>query len=153
VAKGFAIDLAATELDVTTDYAINAGGDVFARGCAPDGGPWRVGIRHPRSPETLMETLFVSDIAVCTSGDYERPRADGREGGHIIVAADEPHSRIVSTTVVAPTAMMADALSTAAYALGPVKGIDLLEEHRIEGFMVSESLKVWETPGMQRYRN
>jgi FAD:protein FMN transferase len=153
VAKGFAIDLAAAELNVTSDYAINAGGDVFARGCAPDGGPWRIGLRHPRLPESLLATLSVTDAAVCTSGDYERPRPDGVTGSHIVTTGDKAGARIVSSTVIAPTAMSADALSTAAYALGPKRGIELLENQGAEGILVSDEIQTWETEGMRRYRN
>ncbi len=152
VAKGFAIDLAASALDATPDYAINAGGDVLVHGRAPDGGQWRVGIRHPRVPGALLDTLFVTDVAVCTSGDYERPRADGLGGGHIVTSQDASSTRIVSTTVVAPTAMSADALSTAAYALGPARGIDFLQCQGAVGILVSETLQTWETPGLGRYR-
>jgi FAD:protein FMN transferase len=152
VAKGFAIDLAAAELNLMPDYAINAGGDVFVRGCAEDGGPWRIGIRHPRLPESLLDTLSVTDAAVCTSGDYERPRPDGQTGSHIVTTADGPCARIVSSTVVAPTAMSADALSTAAYALGPQAGIELLKSQGVEGILVSDGLQTWETDGVRRYR-
>lgn len=152
VAKGFAIDLAGSELDVAPDYAINAGGDVLVRGHAPEGDPWRIGIRHPRELETLLETLAASNIAICTSGDYERPRPDGAEGGHIVIQNDAPAARIVSTTVIAPTAMSADAFSTAAYALGPDRGLDFLVSQGVEGMMVSEAIEIWETPGYGRYR-
>ena len=151
VAKGFAIDLAAAELGEMPNFAINAGGDVLAGGRAPDGGPWRVGIRHPRSPESLLETLSVSDAAVCTSGDYERPRPDGGAGSHIVTHVNGP--RMVSSTVIAPTAMAADALSTAAHALGPERGIELLESQGVDGMLVSDQIRTWETQGMWRYRN
>jgi FAD:protein FMN transferase len=153
VAKGFAIDLAATELSVMPNFAIEAGGDVFAGGCAPDGGPWHIGIRHPRSPGALVATLSISEAAVCTSGDYERPRPDGVAGGHIITSGKEIGPKIVSSTVIAPTAMSADALSTAAYALGPVRGIELLETQGVGGFLVSDEIRVWRTQGMWRYQN
>ena len=152
LAKGFAIDLAGAELDASHDYAINAGGDVLVRGCAPDGGPWRIGIRHPRLPESLIESLVVHDAAVCTSGDYERPRRDGHSGAHIVTAEAESSTRIVSATVIASTAMSADALSTAAFALGPKRGLDLLKRQGVEGLLVSESIETWETPGFRRYR-
>jgi FAD:protein FMN transferase len=151
VAKGFAVDLAATELSVTQDYAINAGGDVFVRGWAPDGARWRIGIRHPREPESLLETLNVAGAAVCTSGDYERPRPDGGRGGHIVTAVAESTVRIVSSTVVASTAMSADALSTAAFALGPERGIQLLERQGVEGLLVSDRLQTWRTSGLGTY--
>ena len=80
VAKGLAIDMAACELKPFEDYAIDAGGDLYAAGRNPDAAPWSVGIRHPRREDQLIDTLSVSNLAVCTSGDYERTGAEG--AGH-----------------------------------------------------------------------
>jgi len=67
VAKGLAIDLAARELQPCRDFVIDAGGDLYLSGHNAAGAPWSVGIRHPRDDE-LIESLRVSNIAVCTSG-------------------------------------------------------------------------------------
>jgi thiamine biosynthesis lipoprotein len=153
VAKGFAIDLAAEELRPFQDYAINAGGDILARGLSPDGTPWRIGIRHPRQPEALIDTFTVSDAAVCTSGDYERPRTDGGLGHHLLdPETGQAVAEVASVTVLAPTAMLADALSTAAFVLGAERGIDLLESQNEEGLIVSADLRKFETKGLSRYR-
>ena len=153
VAKGFAIDLAAEELRPFQDYAINAGGDILARGLSPEGTPWRIGIRHPRQPEALIDTFTVSDAAVCTSGDYERPRPDGGPGHHLLhPETGQAVADVASVSVVAPTAMLADALSTAAFVLGAERGIDLLESQNVEGLIVSADLQRFETKGLSRYR-
>ncbi len=153
VAKGFAIDLAAEELRWFRNYAINAGGDIFARGTNAAGGPWRIGIRHPRGPETLIETLEITGGAVCTSGDYERP-APGAEAGHHILrpGSGESAGEVASVTVVAPAAMLADGLATAAFVLGPVAGIALLEREGVDGLIVTPGLERFETAGFGRYR-
>ncbi|HEY8768843.1 MAG TPA: FAD:protein FMN transferase [Dehalococcoidia bacterium] len=153
VAKGFAIDLAAEELRPFQDYAINAGGDILARGLGPEGTPWRIGIRHPRQPEALIDTFTVSDAAVCTSGDYERPRPDGGPGHHLLdPETGRAAAEVASVTVVAATAMLADALSTAAFVLGAERGIGLLERQNVEGLIVSVDLQKCETKGLSRYR-
>ena len=88
VAKGLAIDMAAHELRPFENFAINAGGDIYVGGRNPRGGPWSVGIRHPRVCEALFDSLRVSDCAVCTSGDYERRSAaetEAEAGGHHIL--------------------------------------------------------------------
>lgn len=140
VAKGLAIDLAARELAPLESYAIDAGGDLYLAGSNPSGRPWTVGIRHPRSPEQLLETLEVANCAVCTSGDYERPASDG--GGHIMdPRRGEPATGVASVTVVAPTAMLADALGTAAFVMGPSAGIELLNRHQVAGLILSSSLE------------
>lgn len=84
VAKGFAIDMAARELRPFKDFAINAGGDLYLGGHSPAAAPWSIGIRHPRRDHHLIESLRVSDAAVCTSGDYERRDAGAHAGHHIL---------------------------------------------------------------------
>lgn len=152
VAKGFAIDLAARELAAYPDFAIDAGGDLVFRGRNPEGEPWRVGIRHPRRPKDLIETLRVTDAAVCTSGDYDRIAETG-EGHHHIIEPESGRAvaAVASVTVVAPTAMLADALGTAAFVLGPVKGIDLLDRQGVQGLIYSPSLERYATRRFSRF--
>jgi len=149
VAKGLAIDLAARELAPFHDFVIDAGGDVFAAGHNDRGEPWSIGIRHPRRDREVIEIVRVSDQAVCTSGDYERP-GDG-SGHHILdPRRDGAASALASATVVAPTAMLADALATAAFVLGQVEGIRLLERHDVNGVLLSPSLDRFATRGLHR---
>ena len=152
VAKGLAIDLAARELQPFEDFAINAGGDLYLGGCSPDGGPWSIGIRYPRSDNVLIDSLHVSNRAVCTSGDYERqsPLVDG--GHHLLDPRTGVSAHtVVSSTVVAPTAMLADALATAAFVLGPADGIRLLDRLGVDGLIVSPTLERYATRGLERY--
>jgi FAD:protein FMN transferase len=148
VAKGLAIDLAARELQPFEDFLIDAGGDLFLGGRNPKGDPWSVGIRHPRAGGRMIETLRVTGRAVCTSGDYER-RAPA--GGHHILdpSRGESAELSASVTVLASSAMLADALSTAAFVLGPAAGIALLEEHGVDGVIVSPELEIHKTRGLR----
>ena len=144
VAKGLAVDLAARELRAFENFAINAGGDLYLGGSNPNGAPWAIGIRHPRRDHELIETIRVSNRAVCTSGDYERL---GRDGDHHIM---DPRTgttapSVASATVVAPTAMLADALATAAFVLGPQDGIRLLDRLGVEGLIFSPTLERYAT--------
>lgn len=146
IAKGLAVDMAARELAEFTNFAVDAGGDLYLGGCNTDGDPWTVGIRHPRVPGEMIETLHVSDMAVCTSGDYERRTGD-TVGHHILdprVGATATAS--ISVTVLAPSAMVADALATAAFVLGPIEGIALLERHGVTGFIITPTLDRIATP-------
>ena len=59
--------------------------------------------------------------------------------------------RAISATVIAPTAMVADALATAAFVLGPGRGIDYLERHDVEGMIVGSSLRRAETSGFRKH--
>jgi thiamine biosynthesis lipoprotein len=149
VAKGLAIDMAARELKPFENYAIDAGGDMYLAGRSPDGDPWSVGIRHPRDDRQLIDAWRVSDMAVCTSGDYERRSAGGADGHHILDprTGTSPNA-VASVTVVAPTAMSADALATAAFVLGPVDGIHLFERQGVDGLIVSPTLERYATQGL-----
>ncbi|MDQ6613068.1 MAG: FAD:protein FMN transferase [Gemmatimonadota bacterium] len=150
VAKGLAIDMAARELHPFENFLIDAGGDVYAGGETPNGGPWAIGIRHPRETDRLLRTVHVSGVAVCTSGDYER-RSPTTGQHHIVHAATRSGANMVSSaTVLAQSAMVADALATAAFSLGPDAGLDLLQRHEIEGLIVTASLQECATPGMPR---
>jgi thiamine biosynthesis lipoprotein len=143
VAKGLAVDMAARELEPFTDFCINAGGDMYLGGSNPESAPWRIGIRHPRRDQEMMATLLVSNQAVCTSGDYER-------GRHILDPRthSQPNS-VASATVVAPGAMLADALATAAFVLGPIEGIALLDRMGVDGLIVTQDLERYETQGLR----
>ena len=135
VAKGLAVDMAARELAPFRDFAIDAGGDLYLGGCNPQGAPWSVGIRHPRRDDELIQSLQVSDKAVCTSGDYERRTPAGH---HILdPRTGQPAPSVASATVVASGAMLADALATAVFVLGPADGIELLNRMGVEGLIVT----------------
>jgi len=143
VAKGLAIDMAARELQPLADFSIEAGGDLYLGGRNPDGQPWHVGIRHPHRHDDVIYELDASNQAVCTSGDYER-------GPHILdPRAGAPAKSAASVTVIAPTAMLADALSTAAFVLGPTEGVALLERMGVDGIIVTPSLERFETQGLR----
>ncbi len=142
VAKGLAVDAAAQELLPFRNFAIDAGGDLYLAGCNPRGEPWSAGIRHPCRRGELVDRLRVSDRAVCTSGNYER-------GAHILdPRRSAPADAVASATVVAPNAMLADALATAAFVLGPDKSIPLLMRMGVEGLIVTAGLEVHRTPGL-----
>jgi thiamine biosynthesis lipoprotein len=100
-----------------------------------------VGIQHPRAEGLLARTLRVSDTAVCTSGDYER-RASGFGGDshpHILDGRTRhPITDLASVTVVAPTAMSADGLSTAAMVLGRGRGLQFLRAQGVGGLLIAD---------------
>ncbi len=150
MAKGLAIDLAARELQPFRDFAIDAGGDLYLGGCNSAGASWSVGIRHPRHENGLIDEIHVSDRAVCTSGDYERKPISGVDRHHLIdPRTGESANALASVTVVAPTAMVADALATAVFVLGPVEGLRLLDRHGVDGLMFSPVMDRFATQGMR----
>jgi thiamine biosynthesis lipoprotein len=137
IAKGLAVDLAAQELHEYADVCIEAGGDVYVRGHNAADQLWRVGIQHPRAEGILVERLSVTDSAVCTSGDYER-RGHLVDGRSHIAPTD-----LASVSVVAPTAMVADGLSTTATLLGCDRGRTLLEQQGVGGLLVGPDGSRW----------
>ena len=93
-------------------FALNASGDIVCAGEPVPGGGWRVGVRHPDDPATLVLVLAVRDGFVATSGLYER-------GAHVAHAlTGEVPGAWRSITVVAPDLATADANATAALAMG-----------------------------------
>jgi thiamine biosynthesis lipoprotein len=152
VAKGLAVDLAARELQPFKNFAIDAGGDLYLGGCNPNGEPWSIGIRHPRSDHELIHSLRVSNRAVCTSGDYEKRTVAEEQGHHILdPRTGSSANAVASVTVIAPTAMLADALATAAFVLGPAEGIQLFDRLAVDGLIISPGLERYATRGMCDY--
>lgn len=146
VAKGLAIDLAAQELAPLENFSIDAGGDLYLGGHDEHGEPWLVGIRHPRGEGAVAETLRLSDAAVCTSGDYERRNAAGEH--HLLdPRTGAPASLAASASVLAPSAMVADGLSTAALVLGPVEGLALVEAQGAEGLLFTADMRRFASAG------
>jgi thiamine biosynthesis lipoprotein len=138
VAKGLAIDLAAKELQAVRNFSIDAGGDLYLAGKNDDGDDWAVGIRHPRKERSVIDVVRVSDKAVCTSGDYER-------GRHLLNPVERvPADTVASATVIAPTAMLADAASTAAFVMGPVDGIEFCREIGVAAILFTPDLVRYE---------
>jgi thiamine biosynthesis lipoprotein len=143
------VDAAARELEPFRDFAIDAGGDLYLGGSNEQGTPWSIGIRHPRNGHEPIAFLRVSNEAVCTSGDYER-RTPGGNSHHILdprIGASA--GAVASATVVASGAMLADALATAAFVLGPEEGIELLNRMGVEGLIVTPELEQFETRGLR----
>jgi thiamine biosynthesis lipoprotein len=147
IAKGLAIDMAARELASFENFAIDAGGDLYFAGRNSRREAWFVGIRHPRT-NGVITTLRVSNQAVCTSGDYERFGTN--EETHILdPRTGRSACDVASATVIAPNAMLADALATAAFVLGPAEGIRFLTRLGVEGLIIASTLEQHQTQGFR----
>ena len=140
IAKGYAIDQAVAALRARGVPAalIDLGGNIGVLGQPPDGRPWTVGIKHPRR-DSLIGVLRFREGAIATSGDYDRYfEVEGRRFSHLLdPRTGWPAEGLYSVTVIAPNATAADALSTAAFVLGPERGMALLSEcQEVEGLLV-----------------
>jgi thiamine biosynthesis lipoprotein len=128
--KGYAVDRAARVLKKNGVHRalIAAGGTILAVGKKSGEKYWQVGIRHPRQEGRLMGSVAIEDQAISTSGDYERfYRFKERRICHIIdPRSGQPIESVQSISVIAPSAMASDALSTALFVLGTHEGLLLV---------------------------
>lgn len=131
IAKGRVVDRVALALETAgmRHYLIDAGGDIRTAGVpAPDRG-WTVAIRDPGGTGLLAESIAMGSGAVATSGSYEIWFDDERTCHHVVSPADgRSPTQLVSVTVTAPTAMLADGLATTAFLLGPDAGPRFIDQ-------------------------
>ncbi len=152
IAKGYALDRAADVLKRAgfMNFLLFGGGQVLVNG-RRGGRPWRIGIQHPRQADYFA--FFEAESgSVATSGDYEHFFIDdrGKRWHHIIdVRTGMPSEASLSVTVHAPTGLLADAVDTAVFILGPTRGLAMLAAmpERIEAVIVDPRFRIVTTPG------
>lgn len=154
IAKGYALDrlVGLAEARGVRHALFDLGGDIRVIGTKPDQSPWRIALRHPRRLDDFFAVLPVSGQAVATSGDYQRFFFwEGQRYNHILdPRSGYSASALSSVTVVAPTGVLSDALSTAAFVLGPEKGRALLESiPGVEAVFIDQELRMSVTPGLE----
>ena len=147
IGKGYAADKAKEVMKGMgiDNGLVNAGGDLIAWGSQEDGKPWQIGIADPNDKSGAYAWLSVSDMAVVTSGNYEKfVDINGKRYAHIIdPRTGYPATGIRSVTVVCPSAELADALATAVFVLGEIKGLDLINQlNGIECFIINENNEI-----------
>jgi len=129
IAKGHAIDRGIALLkEAGVEHAwLSLGGDSYVLG-DHRGRPWEVGIQHPRNREKVAMRLPITDLAMSTSGDYQRYFIrDGRRIHHILSPqTGKSIDGLASVTVLADNSLDADALSTSVFVLGVEKGLSLI---------------------------
>jgi thiamine biosynthesis lipoprotein len=127
--KGWAVQVASDRMLAAgaPDHCLNAGGDVRVRGNPRPGEPWRVGVRHPWDPMAVCFVVAGTDLAVATSGTYER-------GAHVLNPRNgKPATALRSVTVTGVDLGRADAYATAALAMGE-PGIGWLATLSAQGY-------------------
>jgi thiamine biosynthesis lipoprotein len=134
---------------------VNLLGDVRTVGCRGDGRPWVIGVQDPRDPSRHRLAIRAQeDCGIATSGDYERGfDFEGIRYHHLLDAiTGRPARGLASVTVLAPTAFEAGRLATAAFLLGPVRGLALLEATTsVEGALITESRDLLATSNLGKY--
>ena len=128
IGKGYAADRAKELLIKNGVQAgiVNASGDMTTWGKQPGGEEWKVAITNPLDKNKAFAILPITDGAVVTSGNYEKfVTFGGKRYSHIIdPRTGYPASGILSVTVFAPRAELADALATSVFVMGKEVGLD-----------------------------
>ncbi|TAL51422.1 MAG: FAD:protein FMN transferase [Methylovulum sp.] len=118
IVKEYAVDRAAAlcRSEGIRHGVVNLGGDIKIIGPRADGSPWRIGIRHPRRKDAVLETLSLHDGALASSGDYERCLiVDGVRYGHVLnPKTGWPVKHLASVSVVGDFCVVAGSASTIA---------------------------------------
>ena len=132
IGKGYAADKAKDILikrNVKSGI-INAGGDLTAWGEKPSGKDWMVAIVNPLNKNKVFSWLPINDKSIVTSGSYERfIKFNGKSYSHIIdPRSGYPIDGILSVTIIAEKAELADALATSVFVLGENVGLDLINQ-------------------------
>lgn len=153
IAKGYAVDRG---IDILKSFGIrharlSAGGDLRLLG-DKRGKPWIVGIRDPRSESRNAMVLPLTNVAVSTSGDYERFFFDdNNERVHHILspATGKPAKGAQSVTVLGDDSITTDGLSTAVFVLGAAKGLEMVNRLKgIDAVIIDEQRQVHYSDGL-----
>ena len=144
IGKGYAAD-SAKQLLVERGVLggiINASGDMNTWGTKPDGSSWTIGIVNPMNNKKVFSWFSLEHNAVVTSGDYEKfTQINGRRYSHIIdPRTGIPSQGIVSCTIFAGKAELADAIATAIFVMGVESGLFLIDQlPDIEAILIDDS--------------
>ena len=160
IAKGYAANKV---LEVFREYGLprakaELGGNVLVLGDRPDETPWRVGIQDPKRPDDpngFIGVLELTDSFAVTSGGYQRYfEQDGETYWHILDpdTAAPARSGLASVTVVSPSALTCDGLSTALFVMGLEDGAQFWRDHPeldFEAVFVTETGEIYRTAGLE----
>jgi thiamine biosynthesis lipoprotein len=156
IAKGYAADRAEEVLRKSGILSgiVSVAGDIKTFGVRPDGKPWKIGIRNPDAgdmDDDVMATVELSNMAISTSGDYERYfMLDGVRYHHLLSPKTGlPSRECRSVTIITREVALTDAFSTAVFILGHEKGMKVLEERGFEGLIVDGQNNIHTTKGIR----
>ncbi|WP_394250752.1 FAD:protein FMN transferase [Vibrio profundi] len=142
IAKGWGVDVVADYIESLGihNFMVEIGGEIRLKGLNRENVGWRIAIEKPSVEErTIQEIIEPGDMAIATSGDYRNYyERDGVRYSHIInPETGKPlNHKVVSVTVLDPSSMTADGLSTGLMVLGEKTGMEIANQHNIPVFMV-----------------
>jgi len=157
IAKGYAVDRCISQLQQLgiNNALVTAGGDSRMIG-ERWGRPWTIGVRDPRNADKMVAVIPLADVAVSTSGDYERYfEEDGVRYHHIINPKSGDSAReLQSVTIIGPDATTTDALSTSVFVLGLERGLRLVNGlEAIDAILVDSNGRLYYSDGLQPAKN
>lgn len=147
IGKGYAAEMAKAVMKKksATSGIVNASGDLTAWGVQPNGKPWTIGVVNPDHKEQPFSYLNISDMAVATSGNYEKfVMINGKRYSHTInPRTGLPVSGIKSVTIISPNAEISDALATPVTVMGVTNGLNLINQiHQVECVIIDDDNKI-----------
>lgn len=148
IGKGYAAEKAKEvmqQLGVSSGI-VNASGDLTTWGLQPDDTPWTVGIVHPDYKAYPFSYLNISNMAVATSGNYEKfVMIGGKKYSHTIdPRTGLPATGIKSVTVISPNAEICDAMATPVTIMGIDAGLDLINQlHQVECVIIDDHNNIY----------
>ncbi|TLU75612.1 FAD:protein FMN transferase [Mannheimia varigena] len=153
IAKGFGVDKLAEHLEKigVSNYLVEIGGELRGKGKNLQGLDWRIAIEQPimEQAQSVQITVPLHNLGMATSGNYRNYFEDenGNRLSHIIDPQKlSPVSHnLASITVLAPTTMTADGLSTGLFVLGAEKALALAEREKLAIFLIVKSGDKFET--------
>ena len=144
IGKGYAAEMAKRVMRAAgvQNGIVNASGDLTCWGTQPDGQPWTIGIVNPNLKEKIFSYMSVTDMAVATSGNYEKfVLINGKKYSHTInPRTGRPVSGIKSVTIITPNAEIADAMATPVTIMGIKAGLDMINQVKdIEAIVIDDN--------------
>lgn len=154
IGKGYAADKAAQLLrnKGVTSGIVNASGDLITWGNQPNGNPWTISLAHPDLPTEAFSKMNISNLAVATSGNYEKfVMIDGKKYSHTInPKTGYPISGIKSVSIICPIAELADALATPVTIMGVEAGLNLINQlNGVEGIIIDDQNHVYKSDNIK----
>jgi thiamine biosynthesis lipoprotein len=148
IGKGYAAERAKLIMKQqgVTSGVVNASGDLNTWGLQPGGKKWTIGIANPDASHQVFSYLNISDLAVATSGNYEKfIMIDGKKYSHTInPRTGLPVTGIKSVTIITTNAEIADAMATPVTIMGVYAGLDLINQMKdIEAIIIDDDDKLY----------
>ena len=148
IGKGYAAEMAKQVMkqNGVVSGIVNASGDLAAWGFQPDGKEWTIGIANPNSTEQIFSYMNITDMAVATSGNYEKfIMIDGKKYSHTInPRTGLPVTGIKSVTIITSNAEIADAMATPVMIMGIHAGLDMINQIKnIEAIIIDDNNKMY----------